>query len=525
MQTFRTVLEQKIRERRLTLEEFVEFTETFAREHQEPGTLGMRHLQRLIAGHGTGGRPLGPVRVATARLLEGIFGVSIDELLAPPVADSAAADRTRLVDGGLPAAFEWLDEQTGWSAGTSRREVESRMAELGTEGIIDRQIGRASVSRSRLTRALADYYGVASVDHDIYRASLAGRQIETTILTRPEWVDLTCPLTADQDQFVLAETERCPRSGLDAAAARHALDRLAEAATLNVRLTGKPVYRLLGADISRTAISGSVGLTPFVEYALTMDLLEDELSGALAENHSATPGELPLRDLYLPDLASVLDLRGRLCAGGVVALCAIARPADHLRSDADYALLVQERSGQVLNATRRLAVIPKGFHEPLRDVGADARIGATLRREMEEELFGREEVDSTAGESRVAAPMHRSRLSEPMRWLLDDPARLRTECTGFGLNLISGNYEFAGLIVIDDEEFWTRFGGDIEANWESSGLRLYSSLDGHLIEKLAVDESWSNEGLFAFLQGLRRLREIGGRCVDLPPIELMASER
>src|ERR1700754_3764824 len=98
------------------------------------------------------------------------------------------------------------------------------------------------------------------------------------------------------------------------------------------------------------------------------------------KNRSATPGELPLRDHYLPDLASVLDLRGRLCAGGVLALCAIPRPDDPFRGDADYALLVQERSGQVLNATRRLAVIPKGFHEPLRDVAADARIGATLRR-------------------------------------------------------------------------------------------------------------------------------------------------
>ena len=36
-QPARTVLEQKIRERRLSLREFVEFVETFAREHNEPG--------------------------------------------------------------------------------------------------------------------------------------------------------------------------------------------------------------------------------------------------------------------------------------------------------------------------------------------------------------------------------------------------------------------------------------------------------------------------------------------------------
>jgi len=36
---------------------------------------------------------------------------------------------------------------------------------------------------------------------------------------------------------------------------------------------------------------------------------------------------------------------------------------------------------------------------------------------------------------------------------------------------------------------------------------------------LIGDTTWSNEGLFALLQGLRRLAEIGGPRVDLPTIE------
>lgn len=89
----RTVLERKIRERRLTLREFVEFVETFARDHGEPGTLSFRHLQRLVAGRQPDGAPLGPLRPATTRLLERIFGMSINELLSPPAASQFSSQK------------------------------------------------------------------------------------------------------------------------------------------------------------------------------------------------------------------------------------------------------------------------------------------------------------------------------------------------------------------------------------------------------------------------------------------------
>ncbi|SFT09596.1 hypothetical protein SAMN05660874_05675 [Saccharopolyspora flava] len=265
-----------------------------------------------------------------------------------------------------------------------------------------------------------------------------------------------------------------------------------------------PLYRLLDLEIRPGKISAEVGTVPFIEYAASMDLLENELIDALA---AGTPAQLQLRDRYLPNLDSVLNLSGRLCAGGVLALCAIARPPDRYRGDRDFALVVQQRSNHVLNAAQKLSVIPKGFHQPMTDLHADAQLTSTLLREMEEELFGRQDVDNTVDGTCAAAPLHPGRMSEPMRWLMADESRLRMECTGFGLNLMSGNYEFACLLVIEDDEFWTRYGGEIEANWEASGLRLYSSCDQLLVGDLISDESWSNEGIFAFAQGIRRLRE------------------
>lgn len=63
----------------MTFEEFVQHAEAFARDNDEPGTLSLRHLQRLASG-----QPIGALRPATARLLEHLFGEPITALLAPP---------------------------------------------------------------------------------------------------------------------------------------------------------------------------------------------------------------------------------------------------------------------------------------------------------------------------------------------------------------------------------------------------------------------------------------------------------
>ncbi|MDX8037673.1 transcriptional regulator, partial [Lentzea sp. BCCO 10_0856] len=178
--------------------------------------------------------------------------------------------------------------------------------------------------------------------------------------------------------------------------------RLAETLALGHRMVNMPLFRLLDVDMRKHQLAGTVGVTDFVGYVVTMDLLEGELVDALTTDRPTSPGALPLRDTYMRNLTAALNVGDRMCAGGALALTAIARPADAFRSEPDYLLLVQERSGHVINAARRLAVIPKGFHQPLTDFRADTQVGATLRREMEEELFGRDDVDNTVGEQRHA---------------------------------------------------------------------------------------------------------------------------
>jgi hypothetical protein len=434
---------------------------------------------------------------------------------------AADAEHRLITDENISGALGRLDMLAGWEPGTARRQVAERLTGLDRGDVLDRASRRRRIGRRGVADALGCYYRGQAGEHGRYGARCGddGTEVVTSVLTCPDWLDLGCALTADHDRLTLDGPPAGGDVPLDAGAVGAAVRRLAETLVAGTRFVDMPLYRLTDINARKGEISGSLSITQFASYALTLDLLEGELSDALTVGVPPEPGSLPLRDRYLPDLASVLGIAERLCAGGPLALCAFARPADPYRGPADYVLLVQERSANVVNAARQLAVIPKGFHQPLTDFRGDAKIAATLRREMEEELFGRDDIDNTVNERHAADPMHPARLSAPMRWLLtENPGALRMECTGFGLNLVSGNFEFASLIVVDSDDFWHRFGGQIEASWESSSLRQYSSLDGGSLATLARDDAWSNEGLFAFLQGLRRLSQVGGDRVDIPAI-------
>jgi hypothetical protein len=438
---------------------------------------------------------------------------------------AADAEHRLITDQNISGALGRLDQITGWEPGTARRQVAACLAGLDRRDLLDRASRRRRVGRSIVADALGEYYRDQAAEHGRYCAHCGhdDAEVATTVLTCPDWLDLACPLTASNDRLALCGPAGDGGALMGSTAADAAVQRLAETLVAGTRFVDMPLYRLTGINAGKGEISGSLGITQFASYALTLDLLEGELSDALIAGIPPEPGTLPLRDRYLPNLTSVLSVADRLCAGGALALCAFARPADPHRGPADYAVLVQERSGSVVNAARQLAVIPKGFHQPMTDFRGDARIAATLRREMEEELFGRQDIDNTVNEQHAADPMHSARLSAPMRWLLtENPGALRMECTGFGLNLVSGNYEFACLMVVDSDEFWSRFGGEVEASWESSSLRQYSSLDGGSLAALAHDDAWSNEGLFAFIQGLRSLSRAGGDRIDIPAIDWMA---
>jgi hypothetical protein len=106
-----------------------------------------------------------------------------------------------------------------------------------------------------------------------------------------------------------------------------------------------------------------------------------------------------------------------------------------------------------------------------------------------------------------------------MRWLAERGA-YTAECAGFGINLSTGEFWFACLASVPDEEFWEEHGGACLPNWEASDVQTYSTAESGRLQELITDERWTSEGLFAFLEGLRRLADRFPERVSLPDLEV-----
>jgi transcriptional regulator with XRE-family HTH domain len=427
---------------------------------------------------------------------------------------------TRPVERELRTAplIAWLADNSDASFQSLYSAVNAAVARLEAEPPSirhGRDYGRRLVTRDQLARAVARYYGEPASGGMLYRAKVGGTDVLLSMLTRPEWLDTAIPLGGEHEAVRYVPSVPTRRRGLEGEAVAAVVQRLASVEVNGTVMVNNPLYQLLDVELGGGALSATFTTVPFADHALTTELTEGELLAAVA----AMRDNLPLRDAYLPSIDTALALGGRACVGGTVSVLAIARQRAGVR---DYVLFTQERSATVLNLAGRLAVLPKGFHQPTGEPADEVRLWATLQREFEEELLGRRELEQIADLDRHHVDLlHARHLTEPMAWLLDRPDSFRAECTGFGYNLVTGNYEFACLLMIEDDAWWDRFGHLVESNWEAERVNRHSSLDTAGLQALVADPRWGNESLFSLLQGLRRLSEVGEPDrVAVPILEL-----
>jgi hypothetical protein len=398
-------------------------------------------------------------------------------------------------------------------------------------------VGRQDLQTSALTgrEVLAAYYSDDSLGRGQlapYEVEINGRRIRLALATRPQWSGICVPLAALGGS---SPHERCrlmttvsPDRGIDPFRSL-AFRFLCDIEAKGLEIYDAPIFRLRELDLRRGGLDATFSPDSFLHYRLSVGLLGDELTGALAHAGSinelldASHERMPLRAQVLPDGAGIADFDNRVCSGGVLTLLAMARPKPHN----DFVVLAQRRGAAVSDSQGLLSVIPRAFHQPSvlphsRALASEVAPSATLYRELFEEVLGGREVEV---DDRDLQPMWFVDESKPLRWLRERPDSYQALCVGLGINLFSGNYEIGTLLVIHDPKFWRAFEQCLRPNWEVANLIRCSTRPGPsasprrgLSGLIQGAEVWTSEGLMVLLEGLAYLNQHWPERVSLPAI-------
>lgn len=253
---------------RLSNEAFAEHlgigVRTVATWHQKPDLRPKSEMQQLLDTALERASPSAKKRFAALVSSLAPSGVPV-ETTTGSVDDSALTDAEfRLsADPNICAALDWLDQHADWEPGTARQQVASRLARLDVHRLRDKGSRRGRVDQRRIAHALGEYYSDRMQGYDRYGAQCGSdREILTSVLTCPNWLDLGCPLLSANGSLAVTGTSGVTSVSLADDAADGAVQRLAETLALDIRLVDTPLYRLLGIDIHHGHIGGTVGVAP-----------------------------------------------------------------------------------------------------------------------------------------------------------------------------------------------------------------------------------------------------------------------
>lgn len=281
----------------------------------------------------------------------------------------------------------------------------------------------------------------------------------------------------------------------------------ADIAYRDLTLWNAPLYVLADTDPFAAQLKPGFRLDSFFNFRYGVGALWDEAVQAVADvdgDVARVLGEreklLPFRTHFAPTVPSFLDLKTKLCGGGISLLLAFRRskPFD------DYALVLQRRAPKLAAGAGALGVYPHAYHQPSVSPAEEFGLVDTALREIYEELFDGEEVQRAP---RHLMPHHYLSSSTPMKWLDTNRDKWDLYCTAFGLYTLSPGYDAAMLLVVQESSFWEKFSPAMMACWEVDGdlTPVVSSRDDRTIEALLRRKEWFEGGLASFARGLTTL--------------------
>lgn len=179
--------------------------------------------------------------------------------------------------------------------GEARQRTARSLSSIDSVVLAEQARVRGAVDRASIAATLRDYYGQDLNGHQTFSAVVEGRRVDTSVLTRPDWLDMSTPLGSGADHFEISDQPEA-KVVLDEPAANAAVRRLAEALATDTRIVNAPLYRLQGVYPSSGLLTGSFGMTSFAAYAMTLDLLENELLDSISVGRSLDRASTPLRN-------------------------------------------------------------------------------------------------------------------------------------------------------------------------------------------------------------------------------------
>lgn len=371
----------------------------------------------------------------------------------------------------------------------------------------------ARITKEGLTiEAIKQYYPEARLrEHGLsmYSITVEGStQMEGSLATKPDWINLKIPLDSEHTKYHctnnIAGQYNFPTN---IKSAQHGLE-------ANIRLhktfRNELIYMLDGINISEKTLEMTLSLIHYEDYKFSIGILPDELNYALAEidyNLKKKRLQLPLRDHFLPN--TKLTKHDRYSSVGILACVAIARKKEN-----DFAICIQERASEgMADAQGQISVVPQAYHQPISDGEkqppslTELDLAFTFKKEFYEELLGGTEVEQRTHHLREDWFVQES---EALQWLENNPDAYTLECTGYSINLNTGDHDFTLLCCIHDTDYWDLFGSKMVGNWEieREQPRTISSQYKEGLTHLFQQRTWLGGGLMAFAEGFKRLREL-----------------
>jgi len=377
----------------------------------------------------------------------------------------------------------------------------------------------------RHTGLLKDYYP----DDDLsaaglvrYRLEIDGSEITTNIAVPVSSVGMRVSLKEDQDRFHFSKvcSFLIPKPSLDDLARF-----IASAWARNVVAKNDPIYCLQSFSPENLSSSMTFSLAKYFDHRLGYGRLWTELCDALIETDfepdrvmADKSNKLRLREKLLPTARQIINCSARPCPGGVNVVVALRRvDEDH----DDFVFPIEQRSHHVETAQGEESIIPSGFHAVLaeRDAAKAVSPAHSVFREVAEELFGRQEFVSHAGQ--VEYELFPASFP-PLHWFKTHPTQFQHEVVSFGFDLIDGSYQFGILLLIHNPDYWEQFKSLAFTNYEfkSTGKSavVISTRNTDSLTQIFTNPLFADTSFIALVEALMRLKELEPERVSLPEL-------